>query len=101
MIKQYVLAGATVEEIETLTADSVRTMVGDAELKISKPRLANTKRFALAVFERNQRNLIKQGFADQFGGKRSWLANNYPNCEFDIDDELGKPCVKIYPEGKP
>ena len=99
-IEQSVLREATVEEIEALTADDVRELISDETAIITKPKLANLKRYALKIHEQNRHDLIKQSFADQFGGKRAWLKDNYPDCEFEIEEDNGKPCVKIYPEGK-
>ena len=100
-IKQYVLDGATVEQIEAMTADDVRTIGDNEKAVITKPRLANLKRYALGVYKQKQRASLLQAFRSQFGGARTWLQNFWPDCEFDIDDEQGKPCIKIYPEGRP
>ena len=99
-IKQYVLGGATLAEIEGWTAEDIRTLTGDSELVVTAPKLANLKRYALSIYQQDQLEQVKEGFAGQFGGLRHWLGDTWPDCEFEVADELGKPCIKIYPEGK-
>jgi hypothetical protein len=97
-LKAYVLTNLTTGEIEALSPHELIALLGEGQIRLSHTFVNNMKSAVIMAMEnRDDENDLQQVKTKI----KSWLDANFPNWEAERDREDGKPCIKIWLEGKP
>ena len=82
--------------------NTVEGYIGKFPDKFDGDRYFKVLRMAADIVRDKEHQKIQDNIKDQLTGlNRLWLKENYPDHVFERVTEKKKPCIMIWPEGKP